>query len=185
VDAAQVIPEIVAALAEFVAAAEPYFIGFDPPLDLRAIAAAVRLLPAILDIGECLGLRRSGAVASFLWDEPHMLRPEWDARIRNMTYYRASLKYPALIPLAPRRPVNAVVCLHCGGSGRCSGPPARLAIRVVCYGGGLGWLPDKDASPWRWSARPTASRVPGRPPTERPRMPQNEPRGSRTTITRP
>jgi hypothetical protein len=143
--AAQDIPEIVAALAEFVTASEPYIIGFDPPLDLRAIAAAVRLLPAVLDVAGCLGLRRSGAVASFRWDEPYVLRPEWDARIRNMAYHQASLKYPALALLVPRRPANAVPCLHCGASGRCSGLPARLADGVVCYCGGLGWLPGEDA----------------------------------------
>jgi hypothetical protein len=143
--AAQDIPEIVATLAEFVAAPEPYIIGFDPPLNLRAIAAAVRLLPAVLDMGGCLGLRQSGAVASFLWDEPHVLRAEPDPRIRNVAYYQASLKYPALAPLVPRRPANAVSCLCCGGSGRCSGLPAHLANSVVCYCGGLGWLPGKGA----------------------------------------
>jgi hypothetical protein len=145
VNAAQFIPEIVTALAEFVAAPEPYIIGFDPPLDLRAIAGEMQLLPAVLDMGGCLGLRPSGAVASFLWDEPHVLRPEWDARIRNMAYYQASLKYPALAPLVPRRPANAVPCLHGGGSGRCSGLPVPIAGGVVCYCGGLGWLPGKDA----------------------------------------
>jgi hypothetical protein len=76
VDAAQLIPEIVAA-------PDPYIIGFDPPLDLRAVAAKVRLLPGVLDMGGGLGLRPSSEVVSFLWDEPHVLRPERDARIRN------------------------------------------------------------------------------------------------------
>ncbi len=137
------IPEIAAALAEFVAVSEPYTIRFDPPLDLRAIAADVQLLPAMLDMGGCIGLRPSGAVASFLWDEPRQLRAETDERIRNLAYYQASLKYPRLVPLGPRRPPDAVVCSYCGGSGRCSGLPDRLADSVVCYCGGLGWLPNE------------------------------------------
>jgi hypothetical protein len=76
----QDIPEIVAVLTTFVAGPEPYTIHFDPPLDLRAIAAEVQLLPACLDIGGCLGLRPSGEVASFTWDEPRQLRDEWDER---------------------------------------------------------------------------------------------------------
>ena len=112
------IPEIATALAEFVTAPQPYTIGFDPPLDLRAIAAEVRLLPAMLDMGGCLGLRPSGEVASFLWDEPRHLRAETDERIRNLAYHQASLKYPRLAPLVPRRPADAVVCSYCGGSDR-------------------------------------------------------------------
>jgi hypothetical protein len=136
------IPEIAAALAAFIADPEPYTIRFDPPLDLRAIAAELQLLPASLDMGGCLGLRPSGEVAGFLWDEPHALRTDWDHRIRNMVYYQASLKYPSLTPLVPSRPADALVCPSCGGSGRCSGLPPDLADKIVCYCGGLGWLPN-------------------------------------------
>jgi hypothetical protein len=135
------IPEIVTALAEFAAAEEPYIIGCDPPLDLRAVAAELQLLPAMLDMGGCLSLRPSGEVASLLWGEPHRLRAEPDERIRNLAYYQASLKYPALTRLVPCRPPDAVVYPHCGGSGRCDWLPDRLADGVVCYCGGLGWLP--------------------------------------------
>jgi len=134
--ASQDVPEIVAAIAEFVGASAPYTIGVDPPLDLRAIVAEVQLLPAMLDMGGCLGLRPNGEVASFMWDEPYTLRPETDNRIRNMAYYRASLKHPALAPLVPRRPADAVDCSYCAGSGRFPG-----FDQVVCYCGGLGWLP--------------------------------------------
>jgi hypothetical protein len=139
--AAQEIPEIVAAIAKFVAAPEPYTIGFDPPLDLRVLVAELRLLPALLDMGGCLGLRPTGEVASFLWEEPTTLRPETDLRIRNLAYYQVSLKHPELALLVPRRPAGAVTCTYCAGSGRCSGLPAELADKIVCYCGGIGWLP--------------------------------------------
>jgi hypothetical protein len=141
----QEIPEIVAALVAFIADPEPYTIGFDPPLNLRAIAAELQLLPACLDMGGCLGLRPSGEVASFVWDEPRLLRADWDERTRNMVYYHASLKYPTLAHLVPCRPSDAVVCSFCGGSGRCNELGEKLADHLVCYCGGLGWLPGKTA----------------------------------------
>jgi hypothetical protein len=143
--AAQDIPEIATALAAFIADPKPYSILSDPPLDLRVLAAQIRLLPVVLDMGGCFGLRPSGEVASFAWDEPRQARVENDERIRNMVYHRAALKYPALAPLVPRRPPDAMVCSHCGGSGRCSGLPDRLAESVTCYCGGLGWLPASNA----------------------------------------
>src|SRR4051794_20963215 len=104
---------------------EPYTIGFDPPLDLRALASELRLLPATLDMGGCFGLHPTGEVASFPWDEPTSLRLEEDPRIRNLAYYQASLKHPLLAPLVPRRPIDALVCSHCGGSGKCVGFPGE------------------------------------------------------------
>jgi hypothetical protein len=126
VTAVQDIPEIVAALDAFVAAAEPYTIGFDPPIELRALAAEVRLLPAMLDMGGCLGLCPNGEVASLLWDEPTTLRPETDPSIRNLAYFQASRKYPELTPLVPPRPANAIICPSCAGTGKCSGMPPEL-----------------------------------------------------------
>lgn len=138
--AADDIPQIAAALAEFIAAPEPYIIGGDPALDLRVLAAELRLLPALLDSGGCFGLHPSGEVMSFPWDEPRVLRSEPEARVRNIVVYRASLKYPSLAALVPHRPANAVTCPSCGGSGRCLDLPVRLAEYVVCSCGGLGWL---------------------------------------------
>jgi hypothetical protein len=138
------IPEIAAALAAFIADPEPYAVFSNPPLDLRTIAAEVQLLPVVLDMGGCFGLRPSGEVASFTWDEPHLLRAETDVRIRNMTYYQASLKYPALAPMVPCRPADVVVCSNCGGTGRW-GIGTELENRVICKCGGLGWLPKESA----------------------------------------
>ncbi len=113
-------------LAAFIADPQPYPILSDPPLDLRLIAAEAELLPVVLDVGGCYGLRPSGEVMSFLWDEPQLLRAEADARIRNLVYYQASLKYPALAPLVPCRPVDAVLCFYCGGSGQSGFPGLGL-----------------------------------------------------------
>lgn len=137
------IPEIVAALDEFVAEPEPYILHFDTPLDLRIMAAEMRVLPAVLDWGGCFALRPSGEVVSFTWDKPQQLRVEPDERIRNLTYFQATLKYPRLASLVPQRPLNAVVCSYCHGSGRWGGGrlPDDLAKSIICNCGGLGWSP--------------------------------------------
>jgi hypothetical protein len=135
------IPEIEAALEDFVADREPWIILGNPPLDLRALAGELRLLPAMLDMGGCYGLRLNGEVVSFVWDELRQLRVEHDERIRNMVMFRASLKYAQLVCLVPQKPVAGVTCPHCGGSGIPSGLPVDLARKVVCFCGGLGWLP--------------------------------------------
>src|SRR5262245_19714967 len=126
----------------FIADPEPFILRFDPPLDLRVLADEVELLPVILDGGGCLGLRPSGEVASFLFDDPHELRVEADPRIRNTVYYRASVKYPALAAFVPPRPPDAVVCSYCGGSGQ-HPLAAEIGDVIGCYCGGLGWLPSE------------------------------------------
>lgn len=135
------IPAIAAALAAFVADPAPYLIKSDPPLDLRALAARVHLLPVVLDMGGYLGLRPTGAVASVAWDEPDRPAPVDDLRIRNLVHHRAGLRYPALADLAPARPPDARACPSCDGSGQPAGLPPHLAARIPCECGGLGWLP--------------------------------------------
>jgi len=141
------IPEIVAALSSFVSASEPHLIRvLDPPLDLRRHANELQLLPALLDMGGCIGLRPDGEVVSFVWDEPYALRSERDPPIRNIAYYQASLKYPELVLLIPERPPDATICPFCDGSGKPLGIPKSELKNFTCYCGGLGWLPKQIAS---------------------------------------
>ncbi len=79
----QVIPQIESALSSFVSDPSPHVFPGDG-LDLRALAAELQLLPVVLDMGGCIGLRPNGEVMSFLWDEPRQLRPEHDQRICNL-----------------------------------------------------------------------------------------------------
>lgn len=139
-------PKILITLAEFVADQKPCLIGSDPPLNLRTLASELRFLPVMLDGGGCVGLLLSGEAASFLWNEPRFLRAELDPRIRNMTRFQASLKYPALASLAPIRPIDAKTCEPCGGTGQCLELPLKFAEHLICYCGGLGWLPANNAS---------------------------------------
>jgi hypothetical protein len=139
------IPVIEEVLKAFVADSDPHVIHFDPPLDLRTLAAELGLLPVLLDMGGCMGLRPSGEVVSFPWDDPRQVKVESDERVRNIVLFRSGLKYPPLMALKPQRPPEAPTCSHCSGSGKASGMPGRLADSIVCYCGGLGWLPQKFA----------------------------------------
>jgi hypothetical protein len=135
------VPTIESVLAQFVVDPEPYVLFPESPLDMRALAARLKLLPVMLDMGGCYGLMPDGKVASFCWDDPQQVRIEHDERIRNMVLFQASIRYPLLVCLNPKRPASASTCTHCGGTGMVPGLPLHLGRRIVCYCGGLGWLP--------------------------------------------
>jgi hypothetical protein len=109
------------------------------PNRLRQVASRSHILPLLLDWGGCFAVRPSGEIVSFAWDTPDELRVEVDPRIRNMAIYQGSEKYPALREFIPTRPIDAVQCPHCQGKGK--PPEAELIDNLVCYCGGLGWLP--------------------------------------------
>ena len=130
-------------LAKFIADHEPYVINFDPPLDLRKLAAELRLLPATQDMGGCYVISSDGQIFSFLWDCPYKLRPEDDSRIINIVLYQASQRYPELSELKPQKPTDAQICSHCKGIGDpLFGTDLKIEHNnIVCYCGNLGWLP--------------------------------------------
>ena len=112
------------------------------PQNLRAAAAEREVLPLLCDFGGCLAIRLDGEIVSFTWDKMTDLRIESDARIRNVALFQGSKKYPELRVLIPPRPSEARECPDCNGSG--SMTTAReigLENGIVCYCGGLGWLP--------------------------------------------
>jgi hypothetical protein len=85
-------------------------------------------------MGGCFGLRTNGQVICWVHDTPNSVRLVEDPRIRNMALFLGSKKYPAIRSLVPARPPEAIECAHCKGTG-------ELPHKVVCYCGGLGWLP--------------------------------------------
>jgi hypothetical protein len=111
------------------------------PLRLREVVARFGALPLCLDLGGCTALRSDGEIISFAWDAPYGLKVEDDLRLRNAALYQGSRKYPELAVLVPARPPTARDCPHCGGSGA---SPLALQVgaeNMVCFCGGLGWLP--------------------------------------------
>ncbi len=66
---------------------------------------------------------------------------EPDACVRHRVLAQASLEHPALDSLRPIRGTNDPECPRCEGTGTRIGAP-----RMVCYCGGIGWLPDRCAA---------------------------------------
>jgi hypothetical protein len=124
------------------------------PPDLRQLAAAERVLPLFVDMGGVIGINTKGDIVAFPFDvnaEGEVVayplhneatpRVEADPRVRNIALFQGSKKYPELIALVPAQPDDAHVCPDCGGTG-IEPNAAKLKLdNVVCYCGGLGWLP--------------------------------------------
>lgn len=132
--------EIEQSLEEFVTDPVPYVIDFKPPLDLRSIAMKHHVLPVVLDMGGCYAIKSNGTVVSFTWDRPDDIRQEVEPRIQRMVLFHASVKYVALGILAPSRPIHAVDCIACEGTGSLRTVSPDIAKTVVCSCGGLGWV---------------------------------------------
>ena len=107
------------------------------PLNLRGVVAQFAALPLVGDMGGAFAIRPDGEVISYSWDVPHELTVVVDPRLRNAALHQGSLKYPELAPLVPARSSNAIPCPHCEGVAAMQ----KQVTNVVCYCGGLGWLP--------------------------------------------
>ena len=107
----------------------------------RAIAAELGALPIAGDMGGYLAPRPDGEILSCAWQEPREPRAEPEARVRNAALFRGSRRYPELAALVPARPETARTCPHCEGTGEESYTREHGISNIVCYCGGLGWLP--------------------------------------------
>jgi hypothetical protein len=97
------------------------------------------ILPLTGDWGGCTGIRADGEIVFFLWDNPDDVQVETDPRLRNLAIFQGAKRFPELAMLIPPRPADAVTCGHCDGSGVM--PEFPEIENIVCYCGGLGWLP--------------------------------------------
>lgn len=115
------------------------------PQNLRSLAAAREVLPLFCDFGGCLAIRPDGEIVSLCWDAMDNLRIEGDARIRNIALFQGSQKYPELRTLIPPRLPESQDCPHCDGTGiETTAKQVGLEDSIVCYCGGLGWLPSNN-----------------------------------------
>lgn len=85
-------------------------------------------------------INTNGDVISFLWDDTLHGQIEFDPRIRNIALFQGSKKYPELKCLI-ERPDDATVCPHCGGTGMDPYAEKLKTDAIICYCGGLGWIP--------------------------------------------
>lgn len=103
------------------------------------IFAKSGILPLTSEWGGCSGIRADGEIVSSLWDNPEEVQTETDPRLRNTVLFQGARRFPDLAILIPPRPADAVTCGSCNGAGVL--PEFAKLENVVCYCGGLGWLP--------------------------------------------
>ncbi len=125
------------ALAAYLAQAEPAHHA-----DLRRWASFHHALPIIADMGGCVALRPDGTFIAFTWDRETELDPDLSPYNVHIARGVASRKFPTIVGLSPLRSGNSVTCPRCGGTGT----PEPSHLNVICYCGGLGWVPAPDPS---------------------------------------
>ena len=108
---------------------------------LAARVHKVGALPLMLDMSGAFAIRPNGDLVQFDWDGPAGAVPLEDPRLINIALHQGRIKHPHLASLVPSRPVSARDCSHCGGTGRLPFTTTPGFENVICYCGGLGWLP--------------------------------------------
>jgi hypothetical protein len=111
----------------------------DPP-KLRQLVHEEKVLPLYRSMADVITINASGDVSSFVWDDTLHGQIEFDPRIRNTALFQGSKKYPELASLI-EKPGDAQVCPHCAGTGIDSYAEKLNTNAIVCYCGGLGWIP--------------------------------------------
>lgn len=109
-------------------------------LELRNLVAQERVLPLYCDMGGVFTINVEGEIRSFLWDDTLHGRIEYEPRIRNLVLFQGSIKYPELKSLITK-PDDARVCGECDGTGIHPFAEKLNTNTIVCYCGGLGWIP--------------------------------------------
>ena len=110
------------------------------PNNLRQLAAEKKVLPLTWDSGGVFTVNDKGDIISFLWDDWGEPQVETDPRICNIALFQGSKKYPELKDLIVK-PDTARVCPGCGGTGIEPYAAKLNTNAIVCYCGGLGWIP--------------------------------------------
>ena len=122
-------------IQEFIAQSAP------DPNNLRQLAIEKKVLPLIWDFGGVFTINPSGDIISFLWDHWGDPQVESDPRIQNSVLFGGSKRYPELKDLVPTKPDDARTCPDCEGTGISPYAEKLNTDAIVCYCGGLGWLP--------------------------------------------
>jgi hypothetical protein len=105
---------------------------------LKYYVAKHLLLPMYIDWTCFYGIRPNGEIVVISHeDEEGEPFVERDPRIINLVLFQGAKKYSDLTRLVPERPQNAIECQYCEGEGEIE----YQGVEIVCYCGGLGWIP--------------------------------------------
>ena len=119
------------------------------PAGSRALAAQFQLLPLYLDWTGFFGLRVDGELLYVGWDAPHsteiVTEPQW----RRIAFTKAAERFRELASLCPQRTADSIECPGCDGHGRLFLDGKELPDNIVCYCGGLGWIPADEAGAFK------------------------------------
>jgi len=114
-------------------------VGDFPAIQMARQAKIFALLPCHLELGGWYGLSPDGEIKSISWESHDVPKDEGDERIRNAVLFQANIRYPELELELPTKNESDQTCPYCGGSGRA--PYSETIDNLVCYCGGLGWVP--------------------------------------------
>jgi hypothetical protein len=130
-------------LQRYISDSEADWVDNDKTIDLRKIAVELNVLPLYLEYSGAFGIRSNGAFFSFSYKKPYEIRTEYNQREVNGILYKGVKKYPELQELMPIRTDDSIECPDCNGSG-IHPMNEKLGFSeeaIVCYCGGLGWIP--------------------------------------------
>jgi len=121
----------------------------DNPQYLRDYAQTLEALPIYRSWGGFWAIRPDGEII-LQYEEEIKTEEERDSRIRNLVLFQGSKTYPELLALIPSRTDGDLECPYCLGKGipkeieeynRSQTSEEQKIKNLVCYCGGLGWLP--------------------------------------------
>jgi hypothetical protein len=113
----------------------------------RELARRQGLWPVTNSFESVYAVTRDGQVVASNYDDFRERIPIEDLRERNWLLHEAATRYPELAHLEPRRGPRDPDCTDCRGTGR--HPDVPKGSNIVCYCGGLGWLPTGYVDPHR------------------------------------
>lgn len=122
------------------------FIGDSTSVYAHAYAAVARAnaLPLLFDWTGFMALRLDGHIVWVPYDnEPGEIELVQEELLRNIGLFRGTQLHPQLSFLMPRKPLDALDCPDCRGTGKPILPPSyeHLSATLSCSCGGIGWLP--------------------------------------------
>ena len=128
---------LTASQAEAIEGAIKSYVDYATAVDLASIRRLHKILPLLVDSGGVSGITSEGHVLEVMWDSPGTARVA-DPHMRDLTLIVGARQFPFLRTLLPEPGPRPKVCPMCGGSGS----PGPGLENVVCWCGGLGWVPD-------------------------------------------